>query len=161
MRAHLFALLLLAPASALWAQEFDLGVMKRGAASHVAPAGLRGHLAAEMKPDLDRCIAEKEWGLTRGEDFFAAVQLSLGKPADLTYLVFPSTFCPAFFGASSVPYWIVSAESGGTYRTIRSGATHRVRVLRTRTHGFRDIEELYGEEPSVFRYNGRDYREGR
>jgi len=160
----LLSVLVLLPIACLAGQEFSLGGLFDRPGGHVAPADLRRQMAAkpEMRESLLRCKAEKKWGLTEIELFFAATPLQLGPKETSQFLVFPATYCPGYFGAHSIPFWVMERLPDGTYRELFGGAADAVEVLDTRSHGYLDLATKYGyDRPVSLYFNGRDYRESR
>lgn len=144
------------------AQQFDLERLQKDASRYRAPAALQAHLAKEERSGLEACVKDKRWKLKRAEDFFAAVRVTLGTRDDVTYLVFATRYCPGYFGNGTAPYWIVQEESG-QFRTIHFSTTEVVRICKSSTDGFRDIEEVsHAPEPeresvSPVQYKGKAY----
>ena len=155
----LLALIFVLPLQVLAMQVFHLEKLMESAERHRAPADLRKHLAAdpENRAALIRCKAEKRWNLDEIEEFFASIPLSLSVEKN-SFLVFPAKHCPEFFGAHSIPYWIVERQVDGTYRELFWGTDDVVKVLDTRTKGYRDIAAQYGSDPpKSVRFTGTKY----
>lgn len=157
---QLALLLLLLPVYAMASQKLHLEGLMNSAQHSPAPIELRRHLAADPsnKDALVRCKAAKKWGLEEIESFFAAVQIPLHDGKE-TYLVFPSMYCPEFFGAHSIPFWIMERNADGSYRELLSSAEDVVEIRDRRTNGYRDIALKYGFDPSrTVRFDGQAYK---
>jgi hypothetical protein len=157
-------LLLLAPLFCITSfagEKFDLVSMMRRSQDFPAPDALRKQLAAD--PDnhasLLRCKAEKKSDLDIVESFFAAVEVKLTKSGHRSFLMFPSTYCPEFFGAHSIPFWVMEETPNGTYIQLFWQVVDSVEILNSRNNGYRDIATRYGFEDYVIaRFNGRIYK---
>ena len=159
MRQLAFLLALL-PIHATASQKLGLEGLMNSAQQSPAPIELRRHLAADPsnRDALVRCKADKRWGLEEIESFFAAVQIQLREGKEI-YLVFPSKYCPEFFGAHSIPFWIMERNADGSYRELLSSAEDVVEIRDRRTNGYRDVALQYGFEPSrTLRFDGRAYK---
>jgi hypothetical protein len=153
----LVLLLALLPFHAIGAQKFHLEGLMKAADQRLAPIELRKHLAVSNRDSLLRCKAEKRWGLEEIGSFFAAVQIQLRQGSE-TYLVFPSRYCPEFFGAHSIPFWIMERNVDGTYRQLFWSAEDVVQISDRRTNGYRDLLLQYGfDPPRTARFNGQAY----
>lgn len=157
---QLVLLLLLLPAHGIASQKLHLEGLMNSAQHNPAPIELRRHLAADPsnKDALVHCKAQKKWGLEEIESFFAAVKIPL-RDGKETYLVFPSMYCPSFFGAHSIPFWIMERNADGSYRELLSSAEDVVEISDRRTNGYLDIALRYGfDPPRTVRFDGRAYK---
>lgn len=125
-----------------------------------APAALKGFMANEEKGTLKFCLEDPERKLGRAENFFAAKRLPLGQPADVSiYMVFPTQYCPMYFGASSMPYWLVKQTPDKQFSVLHSGTTHVVHLLPEKSHGLNAIMEQYGRtEKTYYYFDGAKFR---
>ena len=140
--------------------RLDLHKMMKNAGKYPASAELRKQMAAEsdIHAALLRCNADKRWDINDIEEFFAAARIDVGLKGTTTYLVFPTKYCPEFFGAHTVPFWLMRRAHDGTYETLFSDATDEIRILDTRSHRYRDISLKYGfDDPVVYRFDGEGY----
>lgn len=141
----------------------DLDVLKSNAKRYPAPVELRRYLGQALQKDLADCISDPRWDLKKAEDFFAAIPVRLSVKKAQTWLAFPTQYCPAMFGASSTPYWIVLQLEDGRFKQLRWGVTHQVKISREITNGFYDLIEKYGNDPEhsilTIWYDGKQYTE--
>lgn len=142
-------------------ETYSLEQLGNTAQQYPASSELRGYMLSlsDHRAELLRCKEEKRWGLENVADFFAAREIKLSDSPHPAYLVFPAKYCPAFFGAHAVAFWIVQKTPDEKYVELHSYVTDSVAILDKRTNAYRDIATTYGfEKPKRFRFNGKRYQ---
>ncbi|CAN7286425.1 hypothetical protein [Polaromonas sp. LjRoot131] len=159
MRRFVQAALFLIPLAAAANPLYIEGLMNQKN-KYPASAALKGFMANEEKETLKFCLEDPERKLGRAENFFAAKRIPLGQPAGVAiYMVFPTQYCPMYFGASSMPYWLVKEMPDKQFSVLHSGTTHVVHLLPEKSHGLNAIMEQYGStEKTYFYFDGVKFR---
>ncbi|MFM7313101.1 MAG: hypothetical protein ACKO0M_08050 [Cyanobium sp.] len=143
------------PASAGASETYDLERLMRAAVRYPAPRDLQQQLASRNRQALSACVAEHR--LRDVESFFAAVPISLSRAESRAFLVFPTQFCPGFFGGHSIPFWIMESTRNGTYLELLFSAEDALVIEASQTRGYRDITTRYGRRSQLHRFNGETY----
>jgi hypothetical protein len=155
----LFALAsLLLFVSAAEAQVYGLEELNMAAGQHVASKDLQGFMEKAVSHDLQDCSSELQLDKTQRSTYFAAIAITLDVRKRQSFLVFPSQYCMAFFGAHAIAYWIVSKDSSKGYRLLYEGRSDGVELLQTFSHGKKDLRSAYGSTYIALKYNGNTYK---
>ena len=103
------------------------------------------------------CIEYVNLSATDRATYFSSLPLELGPKEARHHLVFPSTYCKAFFGAHAIAYWILREDSPSHFTVLYRGRSDGFEVLRTQTKGLFDLESSYGFSFIVLKYDGHTY----
>lgn len=154
----LLTLLLCLPSFA--AEKFNLGELMAQAQKYPAPAKLRVQLASVPinHNALLRCKADKQWGLENIESFFAAKPIILTAKRNPIFIVFPTTYCPEFFGAHAISFWVMEQLPDGSYKELFYDSSDFLVIHNKKTNGYKDLSTLYGFDTVRFvHFDGKEY----
>lgn len=147
----------LAVASQSVAATFSFESLVANSAKHIAPTAIQRAMAQFEKERLLELAEVDPAGRSTLTTFFAAVPIDLGDKARTTYLVFPSRYSKAFFGAHAISYWLLEKRADGSFELLFSGSCDQIEILKQRTHGLHDVRSFYSDMVGHVRFNGRAY----
>lgn len=136
-------------------QAYGLEELNNEANRHIAPEGIQRAMLQFVKSDLQDCI--KQIGVANSEKYFAAVEISIDIGNGKAFLVYPTEYCYAFFGAHAIAYWIIIDDVPNGYRLLYEGRSDGLEILDAYTNGMKDIQSYYGETYIILKYNGKKY----
>jgi|SRR5581483_2170199 len=150
-------LLILVFASKSLAATYWLEPLVEESATHIAPTPIQRFMAQIEMKRLRECAEAHGFSESVLATYFSAIRIDLGDNAKLTYLVFPSRFGTAFFGAHAISYWLLEQRSDGSLKLLFSGGDDGIKVLSGRSNGLYDIGPFYGKEIGHLRFDGDVY----
>jgi hypothetical protein len=148
-------------ASRAFGSSFPLERLVEKAAQHIAPAEIQQAMARIESTRLRESAEVHQFSDRTLASYFSAVPIDLGDRRAVAYLVFPSRYSTAFFGAHAISYWLLERRSDGSFRVLLSGADDRIEILPQRSHGRFDINSFYGDSVSRLRFDGNVYQHKR
>jgi hypothetical protein len=146
-------------ASRAIAANYTFESLVADAAQHVAPAEVKQAMARIEGKRLRVSVDVHQFSNRTLASYFSAVPLDLGDKTQVTYLVFPSRYSTAFFGAHAISYWLLQRRADGSFKLLFSGGDDRIEILPERSHGLFDINSFYGDSISHLRFDGNVYQE--
>lgn len=141
------------------AQVYGLEELNDSSSHYMASKDLQRFLQKSIRHDLDACATECHLTPKQRSSYFAAVPISIDNHNKKAFLVFPSQYCSAFFGAHAIAYWIIAEGTPNNYRFLYEGKSDAIELLDTYSHGKKDLRSHYGSSYIVLRFNGKKYRQ--
>jgi hypothetical protein len=136
-------------------QAYGLEDLNNDAANHVAPKDIQSAMQQFVRSDLQDCI--KQIGAANLENYFSAIEISIDMQGRKAFLVFPSEYCYAFFGAHAIAYWIIIDDTPNGYRLLYEGRSDGLEIMATYTKGMKDIQSFYGMTYIILKFDGKKY----
>ena len=136
-------------------QAYGLEELNNEADKHVASKDIQSTMQQFVKNDLKDCM--KQIGATKSEKYFLAVEIPIDKRNRKAFLVFPSQYCYAFFGAHAIAYWIIIDDATNGYRLLYEGRSDGLEIMDTYTNGMKDIQSDYGMTYIILKFDGKKY----
>jgi len=159
MILRLFLVLAFLPLSVHAGEQFWLERLSQNATAHRAPPALQREMAGTEHKDVKDCQEQLGYTDERMANYFAAVRFRVADDSRPVFLVFPSGYCFAFFGAHSVEFWIVAQNRNGTFKKLLTARQDGVEILPSKRHGMHDLRSHYNNETRVYRFDGIIYAE--
>jgi hypothetical protein len=128
-------------------------------ASTLGPATLEvATVVARSDERLGECMRRLGDGAGKVEDYLRAQQIDLNADGKPDYFVMPELKCSdEFLGAHAMSFWLLAGRERGGFKVVLSDAEDSVKLLDSRTNGFRDVEVTYSVTVMLLHYNGRHY----
>jgi hypothetical protein len=142
----------------LFAQEYGLENLNNEANKYVAPVDIQEAMRKFAKTDFVDCTKQKKIEGSEYSTYFSAIPIGIDMHRQPSFLVFPSKYCYAFFGAHAIAYWIIIKNKDNQYKLLYEGRSDGVEILNSQTNGMKDIKSVYNDSYIVLRFNGRKYK---
>jgi hypothetical protein len=152
----MFVLLLSSTPS--YAQIYGLEELNDKADKYVATADIQEAMRRFVKEDFIDCTKQKNLKGDEYSNYFSAIPIEINKHNQQSFLVFPSKYCYAFFGAHAIAYWIITKNDQNQYKLLYEGRSDAVELLSTFTKGMKDLRSIYNYSFIVLKFNGRKYK---
>lgn len=136
-------------------QAYGLEELNNEADKHVASKDIQSAMQQFVKNDLNDCI--KQIGVASPDKYFSAIQISLDMRNRKAFLVFPSQYCYAFFGAHAIAYWIIIDDAPNGYQLLYEGRSDGLEIMDTYTNGMKDLQSDYGRTYIILKFDGEKY----
>ncbi len=140
-----------------YAQTYGLEELNDKADKYVATTDIQEAMRNFVKNDFIDCTKQKNIVGDDYSKYFSAVPIEINNQNQQSFLVFPSKYCYAFFGAHAIAYWIITKDDQYKYKLLYEGRSDAVELLSTFTKGMKDIRSIYGYSFIVLKFNGRKY----
>lgn len=140
---------------ALSSQNYSLELLVESAPGNKAHESLQKAMEKITGKDFLECCKEAEISISKSKTYFAAVRISINTGKSDVYLVFPSKYCPTFFGAHSISFWILRHQNNGNYENLYSGKSDGIKILKTKTNDFNDIQSWYGDSFVTLKFDSQ------
>jgi hypothetical protein len=150
-------LFLLFPAM-LSAQSYGIESLADSHKANIAAPTLQKFMKSAVKQDFRDCLHDAEISKSEAETYFGAVKIKLSTKSFPCYVVFPSKYCMAFFGAHAIAYWLVAEDKPNHFRILYKGRSDGFDIKKSSSNGFYDFWSGYNQTYSVWRFNGIKYQ---
>jgi hypothetical protein len=142
----------------LFAQSYSLEPLVDEASKHIAPARVQQAMREFEKKKFSDCVMQLQLSKSDQLQYFSSISISIGSSAENYFLVFPSKYCDAFFGAHAHAYWILCQDKLGHFKLLYSGRSDGLEILKTRSNGLKDLLSAYGFTFIILKYDGQSYK---
>jgi len=139
------------------AQTFSLEPLVDDHKLHIAPPSIQSAMRTIEEIDFKDCIRELNLNPTDQATYFSSLPIVLNNRGIHHYLVLPSAYCKAFFGAHAIAYWILQEDSASNFTVLYRGRSDGFEILKSQTNGLFDLKSVYGFTFIVLQYNGKEY----
>ncbi len=127
------------------------------AAVHVAPPAIQKAMAAVLKADLTDCETQKHLTKQQVSKYFCSIPIDLGINPNKAFLVFPSKYCYAFFGAHSIAFWVVTTSDDILFKVRFSGRHDGLEILESKHNGLFDLRVHTLQGSALLYFDGSMY----
>jgi len=158
MRVILFILLLI-PISSFADSTFWLEQLTDNASKYTASPELQNAMASATETDFKDCQSQLKLSKKKSSKYFSAIPINISNKNTATFLVFPSQYCYAFFGAHSIQFWVISKNSNNSYNILLSARQDGVEILTDTTNDYANLKVHYNSEQATFYFDGKSYNE--
>ena len=125
----------------LRAQIYSLEPLVNEATKHPAPIEIQQKMYEIESKNLQECLLYNQ--KMPKTNYFSAIKIKI-HPTKKSYLVFPSKYCKAFFGAHAIAYWLFCQNNKGKYVNVYSGKSDGIEIRKNKQSTFNNIESFYG-----------------
>jgi hypothetical protein len=138
--------------------QYGLEELSDDADKHVATDDIQLAMRTFVKRDFIDCTKQTNIVAPEYYKYFSAIPIDINKKQQPSFLVFPSKYCRAFFGAHAIAYWIITKDKQNHYRLLYEGRSDGIEILNTYTKGMKDIRSDYGNTYIILKFTGRKYK---